>query len=445
MSSLFSALTAAVSGVSAQSEALGNISDNISNANTTGFKSIDTAFSSLVTSSNAADNNPGGVRATPQYNNDVQGNVTSSSTTTSLAISGQGYFAVETAANTSTGATAFTGSTYYTREGDFTLDQSGYLVNGSGYYLLGYGVDKGVVDTASTSPIQISALVNNPVATTSSTYDANLPSSATVGYTSSPSSVEIYDALGNTHEMSFTWTKTAANEWNLSVDVAGGAGTSTSGVPIDYSATIPFTFNDGSGSASAGTPESITSGGSGSNYTVVNNSSSGSDAADVSMGLDFGGSTQTMVVNFGDYGSATGLTQFSDSSVSVTSFEQNGLAKGSYSSLSIDNSGQVSVNYTNGSVQQIAQIPIVQFYAQDQLQRVSGNAYEATLASGTARYDIAGTSGAGTISSSSLESSNVDIATQFTDMIQAQQVYSANAKVITTVNDMLNTIVNTIQ
>ena len=93
----------------------------------------------------------------------------------------------------------------------------------------------------------------------------------------------------------------------------------------------------------------------------------------------------------------------------------------------------------------IAQIPIVQFYAQDQLQRVTGNAYEATLTSGTPRYSDAGTNGAGTIASSSLESSNVDIATEFTEMIEAQQIYSANAKTITTVDNMLNTIIQAVQ
>lgn len=441
MSSLFAALTAAVSGVSAQSQALGNISDDISNANTVGFKSIDTDFSSLVTASNAVDNNPGGVTATPQYNNDLQGNIVASSTSTDLAISGQGYFAVETAANNSSGATNFTGSTYYTREGDFTLDQSGYLVNGSGYYLLGYGVDSsGNVNTSSVDPIQVSALVNNPVATTSATYDANLPSSASTGFTSSPSSVEIYDNLGNTHEMSFTWTKTGTDTWDLNVDVVGAGGTNSSGVTVDYTATIPFTFNS---TTNAGTPESITSG---SNYTVVDNSHAAEDAAQVQVPLTFPGAAgQTLTLNFGDYNSATGLTQYSDSNVSVTSFEQNGLAKGSYSSLSIDSSGVVSINYTNGSVRDIAQIPIVQFYAQDQLQRISGNAYEATISSGSPRYNLAGTSGAGTISSSSLESSNVDIATEFTDMIQAQQVYSANAKVISTIDQMLSTIVNTVQ
>ena len=451
MSSLFSALTAAVSGVSAQSESLGNISDNIANANTVGFKSIDTAFSSLVTASNSTTNNPGGVQAKPQYNNAVQGNIVSSSTATSLAISGQGYFAVETAVNNTSGTSSFTGSTYYTREGDFTLNQDGYLVNGSNYYLLGYSVDPStnLVNTSSSSPIQISSLVNNPVATSSATYDANLPAGVSSGYTSTPSEVQVYDTLGNTHQMSFTWVNTGTDTWNLDVTVAGGNGTTTSNgvtTAVDYSATIPFTFNSGT---NAGTPQAIgadTVAGATGTYTVPVNASQSVNSAQVDLPLTFGGASgQTLTLNFGAYNTASGLTQYSDSSVSVTSFSQNGLASGSYSSLSIDSSGIVAVNYTNGAVRDIAQIPIVQFYAPDQLQSASGNAFQATLASGSPRYNLAGTSGAGTIASSSLESSSVDIATQFTDMIQAQQVYSANAKVITAVNQMLTTIVNTIQ
>jgi len=440
MSSLFAALTAAVSGVAAQSSALGNISDNISNASTIGFKSIDTAFSSLVTSSSASVNNPGGVQATPEYNNNVQGDITSSATDTSLAISGQGYFAVQTASLDATGATVFSGNNYYTRAGNFTLDSNGYLVNSSGYYLLGYNVNtSGSVNTAATAPIQISSQTDNPVATTETTYAANLPSSSSTGFTSVPSTVNVYDALGNTHTMSFTWKKTGTDAWDLNVDIAGGDGVNSSGKVVDYTATIPFTFNN---TTAAGTPESITSG---SQYTVIDNSAT-TDEAQVNIGLSFAGaSAQTMSINFGNFNQATGLTQYADTAVSVTSFEQNGLAKGSYSSLSIGTSGVVTVNYNNGSSRPIAQIPIVQFYAQDQLQSVTGNAYSATISSGEPRYNVAGTNGGGTIVSSSLESSNVDIATQFTDMIQSQEVYSANAKVITTVNSMLQTIVQAVQ
>jgi flagellar hook protein FlgE len=193
MSSLFAALGVSVAGLSAQSQALGNISDDLANSQTTGFKNIGTSFADLVTASSATDNSPGGVTATPQYQNDVQGTIASSTTSTNLAISGQGFFQVESATQTAEGTTAFTGSTYYTRQGDFTENKDGYLVNSSGFYLEGYPISSsGTVDSSSTQPIQISSLLDNPVPTTQVTYAANLPASATAGgYTSTASTIEV--------------------------------------------------------------------------------------------------------------------------------------------------------------------------------------------------------------------------------------------------------------
>ena len=453
MSSLFSALTTAVAGLTAQSSAIGNISDNLANAQTTGYKSVGTDFQELVNYSNATVNNPGGVRATPQYQNDVQGSISTSNSSTSLAISGQGYFAVETATTGASGATTFNSQSFYTRQGDFTLDKSGYLVNGSGFYLTGYPVSStGVTNTAATSPIQVSALLDNPVATTSVTYVANLPSNAAstmaTPFSSSTSTVAVYDALGNTYDLSYNWVKDASttNKWYLHVDATSGAGSAGS----DYTSVIPFTFNDGTSGTNAGTigtiGNSAASGASGS-YSVNTPTSAGSPAS-VSIAVQFPGTaSQTITMDFGSYNSSTGVTQFADnnSTVTVTNFDQNGLARGSFNNLSIDNNGLVTLNYSNGTTKSIAQIPIVQFYAQDQLQRISGGAYVATLASGSPRYGLAGTAGAGTIASSSLEQSNVDIATQFTQLVQAQEVYSANAKVVTTDNTLLNTTINMVQ
>jgi flagellar hook protein FlgE len=433
MSSLFAALGVSVSGLDAQSQAIGNISDNLSNAQTTGFKSIGTQFEDLVTASSATNNSPGGVRASPLYQNDVQGNIASTSTTTNLAISGQGFFPIEAAVQTTSGTTQFTNA-YYTRQGDFTLNKDGYMVNSSGYYLLGYTVaPDGTVNASTTSPIQISSLLDNPVPTSTVTYSANLPASAATGYTSTSSTIQVYDALGNTNQMSLTWTKTGTNSWSVGVDVANGLGTG-----VDYKTTVPVSFNSGT---NIGTIQTVSSG---SNYTV----DPASTDAGVSFALTFpGAGTQTVDLNLGSYNQAAGVTQYANSNsiVSVASFQQNGLGEGSFSSIGINASGTVSINYSNGSTRQIYQIPIAQFNSPDNLQRISGGAYQATLSSGTPNLYSAGTNGAGTISSSSLEASNVDIATEFTQMIQSQQIYSANAKSVTTINQMLTTIIQAIQ
>ena len=205
----------------------------------------------------------------------------------------------------------------------------------------------------------------------------------------------------------------------------------------------------GSGGTNSGTIETIgnTPSGSYGAYTVGTPTGSGATAS-VSLNLSFPGvSSQPVTLNFGTYNGSTGVTQFADNNdtITVTNFNQNGLSRGSFNDLSINDDGLVSLNYSNGTTKSIAQIPIVQFYAQDELQRVSGGAYTSTLASGTPRYSIAGTAGAGTITSSSLEQSNVDIATQFTQLVQAQQVYSANAKIVTTDDSLLQTTINMIQ
>ena len=263
-----------------------------------------------------------------------------------------------------------------------------------------------------------------------------MPANATAGsFTSTPSTIQLFDALGTPHTMSLTWTKTGTNTWDVGVDVADGV---SSGV--DYTATIPFTFNS---TSKVGTIQSMAAG---TGYTV-STPTAGTDAK-ATFTLNFpGASSQIMAIDFGKFDTGTGTTQYADSAntVSVSSFEQDGLPRGSFSSLSIDTNGFVAINYNNGTSRIVSQIPIVQFFAQDQLQRVTGGAYSATLASGSPRYGAPNTNGGGSITSGSLESSNVDIATQFTEMIQAQQIYSANAKTITTVDNMLSTIINTIQ
>lgn len=440
--SLFSALAVAVNGLNAQSRAIGNISDNLSNASTVGYKRVDTRFESLITNSNSSVNDPGGVRATPKYQNSIQGNLVQAQSSTSLAITGSGFFAVRQGVVGADGLTTFSSGNFYTRRGDFTLNKDGYLVNGAGYYLTGYTVeDDGTVNTASSDPIQISALLDNPVGTTKVTYAANLPAGKDVTFSSSPSTVQLFDNLGQSHDMTYTWTKTGdetTNTWDLSVSVTGGAGTT------DYTTTIPFTF-DSTGSTS-GTLSAYPNGiGSGSGFTVVDPGTASTDA-EVTVDLNFlGAGTQTVTLNFGEYQKSSGVTQFADTNVQVTSFEQNGIPRGSFQSLEIDKNGFLVLNYDNGRSKTFYQLPIVQFFATDDLQRVEGGAFAKTVNSGTPRFSAPGTVGAGIIVGNAMEGSNVDIADEFTKMIQAQRVYSANARTISTTNSMLDEVINVVR
>lgn len=547
--SLYAAMTVAVGGLAAQSASIGNISDNLSNAQTTGFKGIDTQFESLVTQSNQFANDPGGVRATPHYTNGEQGNLVQSSSATSLAISGQGFFPVRPAVVAADGTTTFGSTTFFTRAGGFNLDKDGYLVNGGGYYLTGYSVSStGVVDTSTADPIRLSELLDNPVGTSQIDYAANLPSSADVNFTSSPSTIQVYDSLGGAHDLTFTWTKTGTGTWDLHVVVPNGV--NNAGVYSDYDTTIPFNFNtvtnvgtiSSLGTAPAGasasygltngltftaasggtvgnlvsvtfdngtnpgtykatitdgvttetydnisnapanavwanlntaiaagpsalvtsavngtgnldptslirpTTYALTGGVNSNAYTIVDNSAAAENLTQVAFNLSFAGAgSQPITINFGTYDKSKGVTQFADTKVSVSTFDQNGIPRGSFQSLSIDKNGFVALNYDNGRTRTIAQIPVVQFFAQDKLQRITGGAFEQTILSGSPRYSSPGTNGAGTIVGNALEGSNVDIADEFTKLIQAQQIYSANAKTITTTNNMMQEAINIIR
>jgi flagellar hook protein FlgE len=448
--SVFSALNVAVNGLDAQSRAFANVSDNLANTQTVGYKRVDTSFQSLVTASNANINNPGGVSATPTYQNAIQGNLAQVDSSTSLALQGNGFFAARRGVVDATGGTSFSTETFYTRRGDYALSKDGYLVNGAGYYLTGYEVDaNGNVNTADVAPIKISALLDNPVATSGITYAANLPAGVPSTYTSSSSTLNLFDNVGGKHEMTFKWaTNGAANsgKWNLTMTVKDGAGTAG-----DLTLTIPVNFDTSGTTAGTLSPYAATGttaglvGGTG--YTVINpTTTTPQGKATITFPANFSGAgSQTVTLDLGNYGATGGLTQFSDTDLQVTTLQQNGIPRGSFQSLAIDKSGFVSLNYDNGSSKIFYQIPVVQFYSPNNLQRAEGNAFSQTLDSGTPRYSASGKLGAGNITGNSLESSNVDIASEFSKMIQYQRTYSANAKVISTASSLLEEIINVVR
>ncbi len=218
--SLFGAMSTAVSGLTAQSNAFGNISDNVANSQTVGFKRVDTSFIDYLTTSTAAINDPGAVVARPDYVNTVQGTISQTDNPLGLAIAGQGFFAVSEQNGAVNGQPTFSAQQFYSRAGDFTMDKNGYLVNSAGNFLNGWSVDPttGVVNRNALKPVQVSQAVFNPIATSQMTLSANLPATPS---SSSPvsSQVQVYDALGNQHTVTLNWTQNAANDWTVSVNV----------------------------------------------------------------------------------------------------------------------------------------------------------------------------------------------------------------------------------
>jgi flagellar hook-basal body protein len=191
--SLFGAMNTAISGLNAQSNAFGNISDNVANAETIGYKRVDTNFIDYLTTSNASVNAPGSVVARPDYVNNVQGTVTQSDNPLGLAIAGQGFFAVSQKTGEANSLPTFSPQKYYTRAGDFQMDKNGYLVNSANEALNGWPVDpaSGVVNQNTLAPIQVTQTVYNPVATSTVTLAANLPATPAVDTVATPLSSDI--------------------------------------------------------------------------------------------------------------------------------------------------------------------------------------------------------------------------------------------------------------
>jgi flagellar hook protein FlgE len=519
--SLFGAINTAVSGLTAQSTSFGNISEDVANSQTVGFKRVDTNFTDYLTTSTATDNVPGAVVATPDYVNNVQGTVTQTDNPLGMAIAGQGFFAVSQPTGQVNGTETFNPQQFYSRAGDFTMNASGYLVNSAGQYLNGWAVNSttGVANQNTLVPIQVNQSTYNPVATQNVTLSANLPATPTTGTATAASplssQITVYDSLGTAHPVTLNWTQSLSaagvaipNQWNVQVQVPGASATLADGVTTNFtdagSATVTFGAPTGSTAPPSGTISSIvanpavaagtvttpttvtsqstlgasttpvvsatttlpdgdktftttTDDGTGSAtglsvVTTVTSAGAGALGGDgaysagatgktalaaLSFTSDFGSGDQTINLNLGTYGGTTGVTQFAGSTYSLLGLTQDGVAPGSFSGVTTQDNGNVVVNYNNGQTRTIAQIPLVTFNAPDSLQSQNGQSFTATPASGSPLAVAASSNGAGNLVTGSVEGSNVDIATEFTNLIVAQQAYSSNAKVVTTANEML--------
>ena len=419
--SLFGALDTAVSGLSAQSTAFGNISDNVANSQTVGYKQVNTNFADYLTQSTPTSNTPGSVEASASYDNSLQGTVTATNDALNLAISGNGFFAVGTATGTSAaGDPTFSTAQSYTRAGDFTQNAEGYLVNSEGDYLDGWTVDpvSGKPTTNSLAAIQVSTAANPPTETSSINLSATLPASPTSS-SSLANNVNVYDDQGNQQELTLSYAQSAttANTWTMTVSQNGTAiGTA------DLSFAADGTLS-GIGNATGGIVLPATVSGTGS-------------AASLSFTPAGGNFTAPITLNLGAFGSAAGITQYAGTNLQLNSLTQNGAASGTYSGTSINSSGQVIASYSNGATAIMAQIPLANFADADGLQRQNSQNFSATNDSGTANIVAENTAGTGSLVTSSVESSNVDLSSQLTQLIVAQQAYSANAKSVTTFNQV---------
>ena len=429
--SLLGAMNTADSGLTAQASAFTNISDNIANSQTVGYKSVTTSFADYLTSSTAAENMSGAVETTPQYQNDVQGTITQSADPLALAISGQGFFNVSE--TTGISGDAFSPTQYFTRDGDFTQNTRGYLVNGSGDYLDGYNLDPvtGAIDTGQLQPIKVDQSALPAVPTANVTVAASLPANTTgtASGTTSSSDVAVYDASGASHEVALNWTPTTTpNQYTLSFsspDINDGAAFGTASATFNANGTLA-SVAPVSGSVSGG---ATTSGA----------------AAKLSLSPNFGSGAQNISLDLGTIGSTEGVTMGSSATFTPGTLAADGSAAGNFTGVSMTSSGDVVASYDNSQTRVIAHVPLATFTAPDALQRQNGQAFTATEGSGVPNIGNANQGGVGQLVTGSVESSNVDISTDLTRLISAQQAYGANAKMVTAANQMMQTTIEMVQ
>lgn len=441
--SIYGALTTAVSGLAAQARALGAISDNVANSQTTGFKRVDTAFVDFVNAAGTRAHAPGTVIARTQQTNRIQGTMQAVENDTALAVSGAGFLPVARPLARGTADVNFDGTVFFTRAGDFRPDLNGYLVNSSGYALRGWPAQQdpatGAVsfDRVGLAPITVFPTAIAPVATTSLSVSANVPAEPVPGAGTYPLSLEVFDALGNPRRLEATLVHdtTVPNRWFLDIDAPGAAAD-----PVAAGDRVVIDFGTG---ANAGLPVAMTYEGSGTTAPTTSTAvlptaqAVGTDLAAIDITLDYGVGPQALRVSLGTFGRSDGLTQFASSGFELRDVSQNGAAAGSFVGASVTQAGDVVATYDNGRTRVMARVPVVTFADPDALARQDGQAFTATQESGQPLVQDAGAGGAGQLLASTLERSNVDIASEFTKLIVAQRAYSANTRVISASDEML--------
>jgi len=459
---IYGAMISAVSGLRAQSYALQNISGNISNARTPGFKRVETSFVDMVPELAHRREVSGSVAAFSRMTNTVKADPIESDLSTHMALNGEGFFVVQERIGTVNNRPVFGGIDRYTRRGDFFPDKDGYLKNEAGYYLRGHSIDPATgMMNPTTDAVRISGTPVPAKRTTQIAYQATLPrypatsaydpdtprseifgppSDATIPdprVTANPrdpskavlasdsvrfmensvpgGEITVYDELGTPLSLQIRWAKVeqAGNKhtWNMFyLEDATAEGTE----PMWRNLGVPITFTDAK--MDPGNEE----------ITIDDLKINGVTVGDVEIAFGANGLQQYTVQG--------GLVQ-------ATKQQQDGYGVGVLEDVQIGADGTVMGSYTNGRVVPVARIPIVQFNADNALRRLDSGVFEQTAESGAPIFGLNGT----VIEGGYLEESNTDIADEFSKMIVTQQAYSANTRVVSTAQQMMSEIVNMVR
>jgi flagellar hook protein FlgE len=420
---MFTSFSTALSALNADSTAIDVVGNNLANLNSTGFKSSTVTFSDLVTQSLGAglgQTQVGFGTATPLTQMEfTQGAIQTSGGVLDSAIQGTGFFVVQDPS----------GNTYYTRNGAFQTDSSGNMMTNTGDYVQGWTTlnADGTVNTngpVGNIVVPVGSL-NPPIATTTMTADLNLDSSANADGTSAYSMpITVYDSLGTSHTLTLNFQKTAANTWSYQVTIPGAdVSAGTAGTPYDTGADGALNFAADGSLPAAQNPSPIT----------------------ISIpGLSDGANDMSVTWNLFASDGTTGLiSQYGESSAQSAQ-SQNGSPAAQLDQVGVGNGGTVLAQYSDGSQVVVGQIAMASIRNPDSLITTGNDNYELSAATANPSVGVPGTGGRGTVQGGSLEASNVDIATEFTNLIVYQRAYEANAHVVTTADQLSQDTINLI-
>jgi flagellar hook protein FlgE len=408
----------ALTGLNADKTALDVVGNNLANLNTVGFKDVSTQFTDLIAQAIGQGTSQvgEGVSAPLTERQFLQGSIQLTSGAFDAAIQGNGFFVVRNTA----------GSTLYTRAGNFQLAADGTLLSATGDKVQGWSAVNGVLNTTGAVGnivVPTNALVT-PSASTQFTLNANLNSDAVVGDPTGTfsSPIQVVDSLGSTHTLTVTYTKTGPNAWSFNVTIPGqDLSSGKTGVPSSV-AKGNLTFN-AQGQLTAPAPPAPVA-------VAITGLADG--AADLN-------------VNWNLYSNGAGnITQFASASA-LSASTQDGVAAAQLTRVGLDTNGQVIAHYSNGSSLVVAQVALAGISNPDTMVAVGNNNFQVSATTATPVVGVAGTGPRGTIQGGALESSTVDIAQEFTNLIVYQRAYQANSRVISTSDQILQDLISLIR
>ncbi|HTQ57557.1 MAG TPA: flagellar hook protein FlgE [Bryobacteraceae bacterium] len=416
---MFPGFSAALSALSADSNAIDVSGNNLANLNTPGYKSVEVEFYDLMSQNLGAAVNPAqvgmGVGPILTSSNYVQGGITNTNGPTDAAIEGDGFFVVRDAS----------GQTLYTRDGGFQLDSSGNLITATGQMVQGWTAVNGTVNPngpVGNLNVPLGTMIPGTETTTMNlnvNLDAGAPTSGTGSTFSTP--IQVYDSLGSPHTLTVNFTKTGTNAWQYTVTLPSADLTAGSSAPL---ATGSLTF-DGSGNL---TSPAATDG----------------PVAIAISGLSDGANDMTINWNLFDSSGNGNITQLSDTST-LEGDTQDGAAAGQINNVSLQNGGLLVASYSNGQQVTIGQLALASIQNPNSLISVGENNLKASAATAPPAVGAANTGARGQIVGGALEGSTSDMASEFTNLLTYERSYQAAARVITTGDTMLQDTLNMIQ